>query len=775
MLTKTQALLARKTLYKILIIAIFIAAIGARSLTSAYARDAAAGPPPTPQESHTPVPTEDVQALYGPDCSSTAYGNNQDSSYFTDVLNLMGISVSQFALDAFAAWEPYENTTACWNPLATTYHVEWFPAGTGCTETIFNSAGVRNYSSKYCGELATARTLLYSGSGSYYKPIRDMLAQVSFDWQSLHDSVKLWVGSESYATNITNKWQTLWNNRGNGSIIPSGFNLLLSDTGVELYKKDYTGGQPNYVQVVDLKQGASVKLMTGNMANSGTGQGPFGGNNPTFSTTSLSTAWSAFNSSTAGAFCVSNGTFFSMSNPAPLAFALKQNGTLVSDGYAGSYDPSGPVMMLELWADHADIRSLTRDNLYGSSAPNILGGLSENANKSATSYVGRTFVGIDDTNGDGFYDTVLIFNSSYARQVDAATVLRNFGADKVIMLDGGGSTQLICRGTSFISSSRPIPQTIGVVAGGLTPLPPPTPTNFHIFATTDSSISLEWNDVGGETGYNIYKWGYNGSDWTFIYYDSVGANVTTYTDANLPCENDFNYYELSAYNNAGESPHVGWIQGITNACPVQTAIFRSVSTSDGYILESTETSNKGSLLNATLTTFNLGDDAGDRQYRAILSFNTADLPDNAVITNATLKIRKQGLVGTNPFTILGGLKVDISEPFFGTSVKLLASDFQAFASKSAVATFKATPVNNWYSATIGRAGYPYINLTGVTQFRLRFQKDDNDDRGPDYMKFFSGNYATASYRPTLIIEYYVPEFGIIISENPAPTIEYYVP
>jgi len=48
MLTKTQALLARKTLYKILIIAIFIAAIGARSLTSAYARDAAAGPPPTP-------------------------------------------------------------------------------------------------------------------------------------------------------------------------------------------------------------------------------------------------------------------------------------------------------------------------------------------------------------------------------------------------------------------------------------------------------------------------------------------------------------------------------------------------------------------------------------------------------------------------------------------------------------------------------------------------------------------------------------------------------
>ncbi len=134
----------------------------------------------------------------------------------------------------------------------------------------------------------------------------------------------------------------------------------------------------------------------------------------------------------------------------------------------------------------------------------------------------------------------------------------------------------------------------------------------------------------------------------------------------------------------------------------------------------------------------------DKQYRAILSFNTAALPDNAVITGSLLKIRKQGVVGTDPFTILGGLKVDIRKPYFGTGVGLVVGDFQAAAGRSNAATFRTTPVNNWYIAVIGATGYPYINLTGTTQFRLRFLTDDNDDGAADYMKFFSGNHATAA-------------------------------
>ncbi len=357
-----------------------------------------------------------------------------------------------------------------------------------------------------------------------------------------------------------------------GSTVPSGFNQILSDIGVALYKKNYSGGQPDYVQVVNLNQGASVKLMAGNMANPGTGKGPFGGNNPTFTTTSLSTAWNSFNSSTSGAFCITNGAFYSgpQYNPTPLAFALKQNGVMVSDGYSGSSDPTGAVMMLELWGDHADIRSLTKNNLYGSSAPNILGGLSETANKNPTSYIGRTFVGIDDTNGDSLYDIVLVFNSSYARQTDASTVLRNFGADKVIMFDGGGSTQLRCGGTNYVSSSdtpdRMIPQTIGVIRGGDIPA---VPSNFRIDSSTQTDITTAWDDTGNETGYKIYKW-----DWvsSFIYFASVGANVTSYTDNTLACGGEA-YYEVSAYNANGESAHAAWVHGYTQSCPTVYTLF----------------------------------------------------------------------------------------------------------------------------------------------------------------------------------------------------------
>ncbi len=113
-------------------------------------------------------------------------------------------------------------------------------------------------------------------------------------------------------------------------------------------------------------------------------------------------------------------------------------------------------------------------------------------------------------------------------------------------------------------------------------------------------------------------------------------------------------------------------------------------------------------------------------------------------------------MGTNPFTILGALRADIRRPYFGTSIALQISDFQAGASKANVGTFGNTPVNYWYSALIGSAGYPYIDRAGTTQFRLRFVTDDNNDNGADYMKFFSGNYATAAARPTLVITYTLP-------------------
>jgi hypothetical protein len=211
---------------------------------------------------------------------------------------------------------------------------------------------------------------------------------------------------------------------------------------------------------------------------------------------------------------------------------------------------------------------------------------------------------------------------------------------------------------------------------------------------------------------------------------------------------------MATYN--GNATHAGSSDTEGHQVILRPSQFYSAGTYDGYILESTETSSVGGSANASETTIRLGDDASDRQYRSILSFNTASLPDNAVITSIVLKIKKQGLVGTDPFTTHQGLKVDIRKPYFGTEIGLAASDFQATAGKSSVGTFSTTPSAGWYTVTMNSTAYPYINTTSTTQFRLRFQLDDDNDNVADYIKFFSGDNAIISYRPLLIIQYYLP-------------------
>ncbi len=146
----------------------------------------------------------------------------------------------------------------------------------------------------------------------------------------------------------------------------------------------------------------------------------------------------------------------------------------------------------------------------------------------------------------------------------------------------------------------------------------------------------------------------------------------------------------------------------------------------------------------------------DKQYRAILSFDTAALPNNVSSRTSCSRFASRAWWRTDPFSLLGGLKVDIRKPYFGTGLALALADFNTAAGKSNAATFRTTPVNNWYTAVIGATGYPYINLAGTTQVRLRFLTGDNDDGAADYMKFISGNHATIAARPTLIITYTLP-------------------
>jgi len=187
-----------------------------------------------------------------------------------------------------------------------------------------------------------------------------------------------------------------------------------------------------------------------------------------------------------------------------------------------------------------------------------------------------------------------------------------------------------------------------------------------------------------------------------------------------------------------------------------SATYLSTGAQDGWVLESSENSNAGGSMNSAATTIYLGDDAARKQYRGILSFNTSVLPDTAVITSLTLKFQKAAVVGGgDPVAIFQGFMVDIKKGIFGTAI-LETGDFQAAASKS-YGPFTA-PVSNWYSINLITAK-AYINPlstnSGLTQIRLRFKLDDNNNAVANYLSLYSGN-APAASRPQLVITYYVP-------------------
>lgn len=176
---------------------------------------------------------------------------------------------------------------------------------------------------------------------------------------------------------------------------------------------------------------------------------------------------------------------------------------------------------------------------------------------------------------------------------------------------------------------------------------------------------------------------------------------------------------------------------------------------DGWILESSENAGTGGTINQFGNLLKIGDDAGDRQYRSLISFGTTSLPDNAEIVSAMIKLKTSGVTGNDPFTTLGALNADIRKGAFSSNLNLQAGDFQATANKLSVATFNKIPVNRWYNAVMKSADFPRINLSGAAQFRLRFNQDDNDNQAANYRDFYSGN-ANLGNRPSFWLTYYEP-------------------
>ncbi|HEX6291750.1 MAG TPA: PHB depolymerase family esterase [Herpetosiphonaceae bacterium] len=188
--------------------------------------------------------------------------------------------------------------------------------------------------------------------------------------------------------------------------------------------------------------------------------------------------------------------------------------------------------------------------------------------------------------------------------------------------------------------------------------------------------------------------------------------------------------------------------------PETTVTFISSGAEDGYAAANTATSTTGGY--AVAANVYVGDNA-DAPFRGVLSFNTASIPDGATILGAELRLYyTQAAVG-NPWIGMGYLVGDLRQGCLGTACSLAASDFEASVSVSQAVTFAAPSgtagAGALVSGSLTSGTLPYINKTGPTQVKLRFQNNSNRNGYSDYLLLAGGEYFTSSYRPVLIVKY----------------------
>jgi hypothetical protein len=275
-------------------------------------------------------------------------------------------------------------------------------------------------------------------------------------------------------------------------------------------------------------------------------------------------------------------------------------------------------------------------------------------------------------------------------------------------------------------------------------------------AGQSANTKLSWEGVSGAAGYeycvDLSDDGSCAGSWVSTG-GTAGASLS-----GLAYETPY-FWQVRAVNGFGTTYADGgawWAFTTKPTPPVEEMSFRSVGGRDGWVLESGEDSGKGGTWVPWEVTARVGDDELDRQYRSILDFDTGGLPVDAVVVGVTIRFRRESVTGTHPLLTHGMLKVDVKGGAFHNDPGLERYDFHAIGSRGNVGRFIKVAADGWYRAPLRATSYPLVNLTGHTQFRLRFALDDDDDLAADYLSFFTGEAPAAADRPELIISYYVP-------------------
>ncbi|MBN1765268.1 MAG: hypothetical protein JW860_08435, partial [Sedimentisphaerales bacterium] len=143
-------------------------------------------------------------------------------------------------------------------------------------------------------------------------------------------------------------------------------------------------------------------------------------------------------------------------------------------------------------------------------------------------------------------------------------------------------------------------------------------------------------------------------------------------------------------------------------------------------------------------------------YQTVLSFETSGLPADKDIVSARLELTR-GITSysVDPFTWGGSCTVDIAAPYFGDSVILTQSDWQAPADAIDIASFPMFDPGSEFmmmSSYFNSEGLTLINKTGTTQFKVFFTVFTNDGAS-DFVGIYSGDHQNPQKHPRLIVRY----------------------
>ncbi|MFE7822084.1 PHB depolymerase family esterase [Priestia megaterium] len=192
----------------------------------------------------------------------------------------------------------------------------------------------------------------------------------------------------------------------------------------------------------------------------------------------------------------------------------------------------------------------------------------------------------------------------------------------------------------------------------------------------------------------------------------------------------------AAGNQEGVKTEVYKISGTSE----KSSVFSSLAAEDGFIGNLSADGMSSSI-------HKIGDKGmyNTDTYRTILSFDTSSLPDDASITDVSLKIYRKSSIGN-----ISSLKGDIKSGVFGTSSALEQIDYQASPSISAAFQMSVPSLDNGYTTIqLPSSLLGYMNRNGKTQFRL--SSSGSADFLSDVVEIYGGD--NPAYAPTLTVSY----------------------